>query len=92
MTIRLTGTLRCATKEDAQLVSNYLPAHVALTCAEPGCLMFEVTPTEDPLVWQVREEFTDRDAFELHQRRVQASAWGKATSHIARDYHVTDLP
>ena len=65
--------------------SRRLPEHVRLTRAEPGCLSFEVTPTDDPLAWRVEERFTDRAAFDAHQRRTRASAWGAATAAIRRD-------
>ena len=59
--------------------------------ALPGCLHFTVTPTGDPLVWSVHERFVDQAAFDLHQARVQASEWGRATAGIERDYVVTTI-
>ncbi len=66
----------------------HLPAHLALTRAEPGCLAFDVDPTDDPLVWRVEERFADEAAFDAHQRRVAASAWGTATAGIDRRYEI----
>lgn len=88
--ITLTGRLLCTTAEEAARVRAHLPAHIALTRAEPGCLSFEVTPTADPLVWQVSERFTDRPAFHAHQTRAAASPWARATAGIRRDYTVTE--
>ena len=90
--VRLSGRLICSTQDDADAVATYLPAHVELTRAEPGCLAFAVTPAEDPLVWDVEELFTDAGAFALHQQRVAASEWGRQTAAVERDYMVSGLP
>lgn len=69
-----------------------LPEHIRLTRAEPGCLLFEVTA--DPDIsgrFLVREEFTDRAAFEAHQRRTAASAWARASDGIPRDYRIKEI-
>ena len=92
MGVTLEGYLRCATEDEAARVRAALPEHVRLTRAEPGCLRFDVTPTDDPLVWAVSEAFTDAAAFEAHQARASASAWAHATKGIARDYQTTALP
>lgn len=89
--IRLTGNLICATPDEAEAVLHALPAHVAATRAEPGCLWFSVVRSaEDPLVWEVEERFADRAAFEAHQIRTRASAWFRATGGIRRDYRITE--
>jgi quinol monooxygenase YgiN len=88
--IRLSGFLRCASPEEADIVRRLLPEHVRLTRAEPGCLSFEVTPTDDPLTWRVEERFADRAAFDAHQRRTRASTWAVATAAIRRDYEVSE--
>ncbi len=88
-TVRLTGTLTCATLADAALIARYLPDHIALSRAAPGCMAFAVTPTADPLVWQVAEAFADRAAFAAHQTRTRASAWFAATGHIRRDFRLS---
>ena len=89
--VRLSGYLRCATVQEADQVRRHLPDHARLTRAEPGCISFEVVPTDDPLVWRVEEVFTDTAACATHQRRTRASAWWAATRQIARDYSVTGL-
>lgn len=92
MGVTLNGTLRCANDEEAARVRAALDDHIRLTRAEPGCISFEVTATEDPLVWAVAEEFTDPAAFEAHQARAGASQWAQQTKGIARDYKVTGMP
>ncbi len=86
--IHLTGTLSCATQEDATLVTRLLPEHMRLTLAEPGCLSFKVLPQADGLTWAVDETFADRAAFTAHQNRTAASDWGRATSYILRSYRI----
>ena len=88
--IRLTGQLICADEGEAALVAAHLPDHIRLTRTEPGCLSFEVRQSADPLVWEVAEVFSDRAAFEAHQGRTAASAWGQATKGIERQYAITE--
>lgn len=90
--IRLTGTLLCASEEEAAIVRSHLPDHKRLTRAEPGCTVFEVLESPNPLVWDVSEEFVDEPAFEAHQQRVSNSPWGRATAGIVRRYSVEHLP
>ncbi|GGA95863.1 putative quinol monooxygenase [Allosediminivita pacifica] len=87
--VHLNGHLICSSPDELATVETYLPDHIRLTRAEPGCLSFDVTQTEDPMVWRVAECFIDRAAFEAHQRRVKASDWGRATAGIRRAYEVT---
>ncbi|WP_083846056.1 putative quinol monooxygenase [Sinorhizobium sojae] len=87
--VRLSGFLRCASMEDVEIVKGHLPDHLRLTRAEPGCLSFEVSQTDDPLVWRVEELFVDRAAFDFHQQRTRTSEWFTATSTIARDYNIS---
>lgn len=86
--VSLTGELRCADAEELERVRTHLPLHVALTRAERGCLSFDVDPTGDPLVWRVEERFVDEAAFDAHQHRVAASAWGSETAGIERRYEI----
>ena len=88
--ISVKGRLVCRTPAEAAAVRRHLPAHIAATRAEPGCLSFDVAPTDDPLVWQVQETFVHRAAFDAHQTRTQASAWAAATAGIPREYTVTE--
>jgi quinol monooxygenase YgiN len=90
-TVRLSGHLRCASPQEADLVARHLPEHVRLSRAEPGCLSFDITATDDPLVWRVEERFIDRAAFEFHRRRTRASAWWEATAAVKRDITATGI-
>lgn len=92
MPVFLTGTLNCQTADEAARVRRALPEHMRLTRAEPGCVRFDVSETDDPLVWRVDEEFVDRQAFDAHTARAQASDWGRQSAGIARQYKVTEAP
>ena len=87
--VDLSGYLICASKAEADAVRRHLPEHIRLTRTEPGCLSFEVTQTDDPLVWRVDERFADDAAFKAHQTRTRASAWWAATAGIRREFRVT---
>ncbi len=87
MPIHLTGRLICASEAQAALVREYLPAHIRLTRAEPGCLHFDVSHA-GAMTWDVRETFADRPAFDAHQLRTRASDWGRMTQAIAREYQI----
>jgi quinol monooxygenase YgiN len=87
--IRLSGTLICASQEEAALVATHLPEHIRLTRLEPGCLAFEVAQTEDSMIWRVEELFSDRPAFVAHQDRAKDSIWGAATKAIRREYQIS---
>jgi quinol monooxygenase YgiN len=89
--IHLKGQVICANAADAALVAAHVPTHIALTLAELGCLSFTVTPTDDPLVWSVKESFTDQAAFDAHQTRTRASDWYRLTAHIPRRYVITTV-
>lgn len=89
--VGLRGELVCRNAAEAALIAEHLPVHVVLTRQEPGCLLFEVAATEDPLIWTVEERFTGRSAFEAHQARVASSQWGRVTAGIERRYTVEDV-
>ena len=89
--IRLRGFLRCMDGAEVAAVTAHLPAHIAASRAEDGCLSFEITQTDDPLVFEVMESFRDQSAFTAHQTRTRQSAWWQATSHILRDFRVEEL-
>ncbi|MFN4153439.1 MAG: putative quinol monooxygenase [Paracoccaceae bacterium] len=89
--IRLKGHLICMTAEEALTVQLHLPEHIRLSQAEPGCLSFEVSQTDDPLIWEVREAFRTRADFDAHQTRTRDSDWFNATRHILRDFWVDEL-
>lgn len=89
--IKLTGRLVCLHPEEAERVRRYLPEHTRLTKAESGCLSFEVMETNDPLIWSVEELFSCQETFDAHQARTKASAWGKETRGIAREYVIAEV-
>ena len=89
--IRLRGQLICMTEDEALAVRSHLPDHITLSRAEPGCLTFDVTPTDDPLVWEVMESFRDRASFDTHQTRARNSTWFAATRHILRDFRMEEV-
>lgn len=84
--LSLTGRLICTSDAQAASVREYAAEHIRLTRAEPGCVTFDVVQTDDPMVWQVDEAFTDRAAFEAHQTRTASSDWARATQGIKRDF------
>jgi len=84
--LSLTGRLICASEAQVARVRAHVAEHIRLTQAEPGCVSFSVVQTEDPMVWQVDEAFTDRAAFEAHQTRTASSEWAQATQGIKRDF------
>lgn len=86
--VRLTGRLICASEAECAIVRHYLPEHIRLTRAEPGCISFEVIETENPLIWSVEERFVDRAAFDFHQARTKTSQWAAETAAIRRDYRI----
>ncbi|MAN55379.1 MAG: GNAT family N-acetyltransferase [Paracoccus sp. (in: a-proteobacteria)] len=85
--IALTGRLICADPAQLMTALTLLPDHVDQSRAEPGCLRFDLRQDEDPLVWHLSELFTDGEAFAAHQQRTKASAWGRDSRDIARDFH-----
>lgn len=89
--IRLNGQLICANAAEAAIVRAHVTEHIRLTQAEPGCLSFEVSACDDPLIWQVAETFKTRQDFEAHQTRTRASDWFAATKDIRRDFQVEDI-
>lgn len=90
--IRLRGQMICATEAEAQAVKTHAPAHIAATRAEAGCLLFDITPADDPLIFEVMEAFRTRADFDAHQARTRASDWFAATRHILRDFRLEEVP
>lgn len=90
--VHLTGYLEVPPERIAAVIAA-LPAHIALTTAEPGCLSFSVTQSpENPTHFLVAEVFANQAAFAAHQTRAQASDWAVVTSGLARHYTVTTEP
>ncbi|MDO5642588.1 MAG: antibiotic biosynthesis monooxygenase [Paracoccus sp. (in: a-proteobacteria)] len=80
ISIRLT----CTDLNQLQILLDHLPEHVALSRAEPGCLLFTATQTQDPLIWQVEELYTDLAALEAHKARMNATIWPQVSQSIER--------
>lgn len=77
----------CVPEQPLRAVKTALEAHTRLTRAEPGCIVFDVTQrTDDPLIFDVYEEFKNQAAFESHQVRVAASTWSEVTKEVERHY------
>ncbi|MGV8986401.1 MAG: putative quinol monooxygenase [Cypionkella sp.] len=89
--MRLRGQLICMTEDEVLAVRQNLPDHIRLTRAEAGYLSFEVTPTDDPMVYEVMEAFRDRPSFDAHQARTRDSAWFAATRGILRDFRLEEV-
>lgn len=89
--VRPRGQLICISEAEVQAVRQHLPEHLALTRAEPGCLVFDVSQTDDPMVWEVMEAFRTRQDFDAHQARTRDSAWFAATRGILRDFKMEEL-
>ncbi|MDL2044627.1 antibiotic biosynthesis monooxygenase [Vibrio parahaemolyticus] len=76
-------------QSELELVKSELVNHRRLTLEETGCITFSVIQSSDnPLRFDVYEEFTDKESFEQHQKRVKASYWGKVTVNVERHYEI----
>lgn len=84
--IALTGRLICQDLGQMMTALDLLPDHVALSREEPGNLRFDLRQDDDPLIWHLSELFRDAAAFAAHQQRTQASAWGRASGAIFREF------
>lgn len=89
--IRLKGHLICASAEELAIVQAHVGEHIRLTHLEPGCLSFEVTQTDDPMIWEVMETFRTRADFDAHQTRTRASAWFQLSQSIARAFRIEEI-
>ncbi|TDR12439.1 putative quinol monooxygenase [Marinomonas communis] len=78
-------------ESELELVQAELVNHTRFTLEEAGCITFSVTQNPDnPLRFDVYEEFADKESFELHQKRVKASHWGKVTVNVERHYEILE--
>lgn len=89
--VALHGSLTCTDMGQMMTALSLLPDHIELSRAEPGCLRFEITQAEDPMVWTLSEVFADADAFAAHQARTADSTWGRDSRDMVRDFHRHDL-
>ena len=58
---------------------------------EPGCLTRDVSPSDDPMMWEVMQAFRSRADFDAQQIRTRSSAWFAAIRDILRDFRVGEL-
>ncbi len=92
MKIQLTGYIDVPADRLDQ-VSAALPEHIRLTCAETGCISFDVTPSPEVAGrFDVAEVFADRNSFDAHQQRAGATNWAKVTKGITRHYQIVEIP
>lgn len=91
-TLTLTGHIKVPLT-DLDAVRAGLPAHIALTRAEPGCLNFDVeVDAYAPAIFHVNEEFADSVSYIHHQERVRDSSWGAITKNVERHYEIKGMP
>ncbi|MGR3398903.1 MAG: GNAT family N-acetyltransferase [Paracoccus sp. (in: a-proteobacteria)] len=83
----LHGRLICRDMGQMMTALELLPVHAALSRAEPGCLRFDIAQSDDPMIWDLDELFSDRIAFDAHQDRMRSSPWGKRSVDMGRDFH-----
>lgn len=77
---------------DLETVKRELFNHIQLTRQEEGCIVFEVSQDKaNKNRFNVYEEFTSQEAFELHQRRAGSTEWGKVSSRLEKHYKTTSL-
>ncbi len=89
--VKLKGHI-IVSESDLEAVTKELDNHIALTRAEEGCLIFEVSQDPDHLFrFNVYEEFDSTESFRYHQRRVQSSAWGSIAANVNRNYSTEGL-
>lgn len=77
---------------DLSQILKELPNHIKLTKEEEGCLLFSVLQrSSEPNVFDVFEEFADKNAFDRHQERARQSTWSEVTSNVERYYTVRGI-
>lgn len=89
--VQVTGQLICADMSQMLTAMELLPDHVAQSRAEPGCLRFDLSQDDDPLIWNLNEIFADKQAYAAHQYRTGDSKWGAASDAFRREYHRNDV-
>lgn len=73
-------------------IRDALPAHIAATKSESGCILFEVKESdEEKGRFDVYEEFESKLAFDSHQVRVKNSNWGRITKNVIRNYTIEGI-
>jgi len=78
------------TKPDLPKILAALPEHIRLTRAEPGCIVFSVTQDDDnPLRFDVYEEFESKEDFAKHQARIVGTNWSEASKSLEKFYEIS---
>ena len=88
--VALSGLLICADLAQLKIVLDHVARHIAASRAEPGCLFFDISQSDDPLIWRVEELYTSEDALQAHKARTKASLWAEKTAMLTRDIHQID--
>lgn len=79
-------------QDELEIIKQALDTHIQLTQKEPGCITFTVSQRSDePSIFDVYEEFVDKDSFSAHQERVKNSHWGAVTKNVKRVYEISGL-
>ncbi len=89
--LALNGRLICKDVAQMLLAVDLLSEHAELTRAEPGNLRFDVIQGDDPLIFELRELYADKQAFQAHRARLYDSRWGRESHGIARDFNREQL-
>lgn len=92
MSVTVNGTINATSPAIAEKLRAAIPEHVRLSREEPGNIHFNITATDDPMVWEVDEAFTDAAAFDAHKARMGKAAWADAAVGIERDLKITGYP
>jgi len=75
---------------DLSKVAEELTNHIELTRREEGCLVFHVTQdAKNKNRFDVYEEFSNQEAFEIHQDRIKNSKWSDVSKHVKRNYKIS---
>lgn len=79
-----------APEANLEAILQELPGHRDATRAEPGCLRFDVfQDLEDKCKLHVFEVFKSEKDFRLHKKRMQGTAWVKASQNLEKFYTVS---
>jgi len=89
MTVKLSGTLRIPMAQQSKMLP-LMDDHIRATRDEAGNISFVISKdAHDPEIFHVSEEFVDQSAFDFHQKRGAASAWGIASKELVRDFKIS---
>jgi (4S)-4-hydroxy-5-phosphonooxypentane-2,3-dione isomerase len=76
---------------DLEAVIAAIPTHISKTRKEVGCLIFKVTQdSNEKNIFNVYEEYIDKEAFSIHQVRTKDSSWWQVTANAERHYQINE--